>query len=142
MEMKDSVLFDVSELIKLKEYLYQSSPLFVKRIKKTFPDCCEEHLINELCKFLLLTQLGETLTPSAKVDEVWHELILFTRLYHDFCMKYFGNFIHHQPDENQKLNNQRYLLTIELLNQRFGNVDKNIWPHGITAVASCGLCTN
>ncbi|MEL6868036.1 MAG: hypothetical protein AAFP19_26670 [Bacteroidota bacterium] len=29
------------------------------------------------------------------IDEMWHTFILFTKEYHDFCMKYFGRFLHH-----------------------------------------------
>lgn len=35
--------------------------------------------------------------PSEMVDEVWHQFILFTRDYDNFCRSVFGRFIHHQP---------------------------------------------
>jgi hypothetical protein len=35
--------------------------------------------------------------PSQVVDELWHEFILFTREYQDFCGKAFGRFLHHTP---------------------------------------------
>lgn len=31
------------------------------------------------------------------LDYFWHEFILFTRDYHEFCERYFGQFIHHRP---------------------------------------------
>lgn len=31
------------------------------------------------------------------IDMMWHTFILFTQDYADFCDKYFGTFIHHQP---------------------------------------------
>ena len=31
------------------------------------------------------------------IDEMWHNFILFTKDYNDFCKKYFGKYIHHQP---------------------------------------------
>ena len=34
---------------------------------------------------------------SPEVDSVWHEFILFTREYADFCQAAFGAFIHHVP---------------------------------------------
>ncbi|MBS9777333.1 MAG: hypothetical protein KGV50_01090 [Gammaproteobacteria bacterium] len=37
--------------------------------------------------------------PSQAVDVVWHEFILFTRAYDNFCKKSFGNFLHHTPAE-------------------------------------------
>ncbi|MBB5020219.1 hypothetical protein HNQ59_003536 [Chitinivorax tropicus] len=35
--------------------------------------------------------------PSKVVDELWHEFILHTRNYQDFCRKAFGYFLHHTP---------------------------------------------
>ena len=35
---------------------------------------------------------------SAVVDEVWHQSILFTRLYADLCQRIFGHFLHHDPE--------------------------------------------
>jgi hypothetical protein len=35
--------------------------------------------------------------PSRVVDDAWHEFILSTRIYQDFCRKAFGYFLHHTP---------------------------------------------
>lgn len=35
--------------------------------------------------------------PSQVVDELWHEFILYTRHYEQFCQKAFGRFLHHTP---------------------------------------------
>jgi hypothetical protein len=35
--------------------------------------------------------------PSQVVDELWHELILYTRHYDAFCRRAFGGFLHHTP---------------------------------------------
>jgi hypothetical protein len=32
------------------------------------------------------------------IDEGWHEFIMYTRDYSDFCQKFFGRYIHHQPN--------------------------------------------
>lgn len=32
------------------------------------------------------------------IDEMWHAFLIFTRDYAEFCQKYFGEFIHHQPN--------------------------------------------
>jgi hypothetical protein len=37
--------------------------------------------------------------PSQVVDDLWHDFILFTRHYRDFCDKAFGRFLHHTPVE-------------------------------------------
>jgi hypothetical protein len=41
------------------------------------------------CKFVSM--------PSQVVDDLWHELILYTRHYELFCDKAFGRFMHHTP---------------------------------------------
>jgi hypothetical protein len=35
--------------------------------------------------------------PSQVVDDLWHELILHTKNYQQFCRKAFGSFLHHTP---------------------------------------------
>lgn len=35
--------------------------------------------------------------PSQAADDLWHEFILFTRAYEEFCRKAFGRFFHHTP---------------------------------------------
>jgi hypothetical protein len=35
--------------------------------------------------------------PSKVVDDLWHEFILYTRAYQDFCRDAFGSFLHHTP---------------------------------------------
>ena len=37
--------------------------------------------------------------PSQAVDEAWHEFILFTHHYADFCDEVLGRFLHHVPAE-------------------------------------------
>jgi hypothetical protein len=36
--------------------------------------------------------------PLLIIDEMWHEFILVTREYTQFCDKMFGRYIHHRPD--------------------------------------------
>ncbi|MCL1049518.1 hypothetical protein L2755_07790 [Shewanella abyssi] len=41
------------------------------------------------------------------IDEMWHTFILFTVDYSDFCRKYVGYYLHHQPSTNAELVGQR-----------------------------------
>ena len=36
--------------------------------------------------------------PSRVVDDAWHEFILMTRLYTQFCKTAFGRYLHHTPN--------------------------------------------
>lgn len=38
--------------------------------------------------------------PSDSVDEIWHEFILHTRDYSEFCNKHLGRFLHHTPNQD------------------------------------------
>jgi hypothetical protein len=47
---------------------------------------------------VLMRADGEDIAmPSKLVDEAWHEFLLFTREYAEFCQRAFGRFLHHQP---------------------------------------------
>jgi hypothetical protein len=35
--------------------------------------------------------------PSVVADDLWHEFILYTRDYKEFCRRAFGRFLHHSP---------------------------------------------
>lgn len=35
--------------------------------------------------------------PSQAADDMWHEFILYTKNYEQFCRKAFGGFLHHSP---------------------------------------------
>lgn len=58
-----------------------------------------EEVWSELKAFLLTasTSTVPLRPPSVRVDELWHEFILFTREYHAFC-KRLGGYVHHTPE--------------------------------------------
>jgi hypothetical protein len=35
--------------------------------------------------------------PSQAADDLWHEFILYTKAYDEFCQRAFGRFLHHTP---------------------------------------------
>ena len=59
-------------------------------------------LFTEVKKYLWLAVNHETnLTMfSLRVDEVWHQFILFTRQYSEFCERFFGKYVHHLPESS------------------------------------------
>lgn len=60
-------------------------------------------------KFLRLLQKYPNLplAPTAEIDEVWHQHILFTRQYAQDCQSLFGYFLHHFPEEYSEDNEQQ-----------------------------------
>jgi hypothetical protein len=43
------------------------------------------------------------LQSMREIDEMWHEFILHTRDYTDFCNHYFAEYVHHQPNVFENL---------------------------------------
>lgn len=57
-----------------------------------------EARFDELVEYLdLCAESSEPITPSRRVDETWHCMILHTKQYADFCQRRYGKFIHHNP---------------------------------------------
>ncbi len=106
----------------------------------------EEKLLEEVLKFLyLVASYNQKLAPSYWVDMAWHEFILHTRLYEEFCLGTLGRFIHHTPDDNTSKNQSNYKQTLKLYILHFGKPPQVIW--GELAVqeweeSQCGACVS
>lgn len=78
---------------------YPSPELLVPRIAKEH-DYSEEdagNLLQEAKRMLYLSvRTDKVISPSIKVDDAWHEMLMFTRYYRDFS-NFIGGFIHHDP---------------------------------------------
>ena len=104
----------------------------------------DDVLLLEMIKFLNLIHVtNEKLSPSLLVDLAWHEFILFTRYYHEFCLTHYGRFIHHTPSENE--DHTIYQKTIELYIKHYNKPPEAIW--GAYAIeeweaSKCGECHN
>lgn len=73
------------------------------KLDQTFPDLSEEQvqrILDGLRAWFLLIA-GDPRRhfgmPSKAVDTAWHEFILLTKSYADFCDGGFGKFLHHVP---------------------------------------------
>lgn len=82
--------------------------------------------ISEYKKFVYLGVVSDFhVTPSKIIDVVWHEHLLFTRAYRQFCDEVIGYQFDHHPelipeaDETGRYNAQ-YLDTIEFYISEFG----------------------
>ncbi len=54
--------------------------------------------------FILAALVKEAPMFSWKVDQIWHEMLMFTREYDEFAENYLGTKIHHNPNENVEPN--------------------------------------
>ncbi len=79
-----------------------------ERVLETYPhldDNQVEEAVSGLRDYFYLcsrSPKGMVSMPSQVVDVAWHEFILFTREYQNFCKKAFGRFLHHTPAEAMK----------------------------------------
>lgn len=69
-----------------------------KRPELSLKDC---QLVGHALRQFFLTYLksgyGYVSMPSQVADDLWHELILYTKEYETFCNRAFGRFLHHTP---------------------------------------------
>jgi hypothetical protein len=102
---------------------------------------CEVGL-QETLKFLILAHESQdhACTPSRRVDLVWHEFILFTRLYAKFCDTHFGRFIHHEPAALGQSCSVPYQHTLKLYRKKFGALHSDWWDSVRDDAADCGMC--
>lgn len=59
-------------------------------------------LFREVIKYFVLCELSperELPMISRRIDETWHQFALFTRQYEQFCVQFFGGYVHHAPNE-------------------------------------------
>ena len=90
----------------------------------------------EMVRFLDLCHASPgALSPSKKVDKAWHEFLLFTRDYQQFCEKRYGRFIHHNPYDAPDRGG--YRATIAAYTAQYGRPSPRIWPTGYTIAGIC-----
>jgi len=84
---------------------YQFHPSLRRRWRLKHPSLSEEEenaVFEGLRDFFWACQCaGKRMVamPSQVVDDGWHEFILFSRAYAEFCRNAFGRFLHHTPAE-------------------------------------------
>jgi hypothetical protein len=82
-------------------------------------------------RFMSLSFLTEnSLAPDETIDQYWHNFILWTQAYSDFCSTNFGRYVHHSPG-HLKINEGELQvagrLADQLLSEYYGvKLDKDI----------------
>ena len=128
----------------LVERLLHEAPVLHHKICKATnlsEDKAKQGLKEVLCFLSLIHFSKQKLTPSHLVDLVWHEFILFTRLYHNYCQKEFGRFIHHQPGGEDNENKRNFKKTLQLYCLYIGEPSAHFWGDMATEMyheAQCG----
>lgn len=126
------------------DLLAEHPVLYCKLEKVVTDDITPDELLIEVIKFMYLVSKFEVkLSPSKVVDYAWHEFILFTKLYENFCKEKLGKFIHHTPDEDKIRNNRNFFKTIQHYIQLFGKPPVKIWGEMSNSEwedSQCGSC--
>ncbi len=87
---------------------YRFPPSVAGKVAEVYPHLSSlqvESVLNGLRQFFhMCREAGPVLVamPSQVVDVAWHEFILSTRAYEEFCRNAFGRFLHHTPAEAMK----------------------------------------
>lgn len=59
-----------------------------------------KNVINEYKRFLNLRAINYKLSPCNDVDIVWHQHILNTMHYRNYCMRRYGKIVEHNPEDS------------------------------------------
>lgn len=84
------------------------------------PEGEAEDIFTETKKFLYISRQPGVFIPDELliVDEMWHNFILFTATYHDFCARYFGAYLHHLPASRAEKIQHRQQLAADAVSAR------------------------
>ena len=67
-------------------------------------------LFQDMLMFLFIAGTAERdahiVPPTDVIDNAWHEFILYTRDYREFCHEFFGEMIDHQPFSSEVIEQQ------------------------------------
>ncbi len=81
---------------------YRAPYVIEKLVRDQIVDTDEEgeELFREAMRYLVLAGSDRSMTwkmYSTRVDEAWHQFVLFTVQYTEFCHEFFGGYRHHAP---------------------------------------------
>jgi hypothetical protein len=120
---------------------FEAPYLIEKLVKDRIVDTADEGeaLFAEAKKFLILSYVDSDVSwnmYSTRVDEAWHQFVLFTSQYVDFCQRYFGAYLHHNPSNAPEVPGRAQLKpsTFEGFRARyesfFGESLPDVWLDG------------
>ena len=90
-----------------------------------------QKLILDYKKFMFLAATSNVMvSPSAVIDIVWHQHLIFTQLYNDFC-DVLGKRIEHIPSTHNKAEKEKFKeakeATLVLYETTFGKQPEEFW---------------
>ena len=129
---------DIFDYPALAADLLRMQPVLGQRLDGVVGGGRGTELLVEVLRFLGLVASAEgRLTPSEMVDRGWHELILCTRTYSEFCQCHFGRMMHHEPGGDEGDNRRQFKETLRLYRAYFGAPPPRFWHE---PESPCGAC--
>lgn len=96
----------------------------------------------EVLRFLSLINPQKTVTPSERVDQIWHQFILWTKLYFNYCETLYGRYLHHTPDDDGPKNQAQFEYCLNEYKKRYGQPCPVFWgPYwSVSLQGNCSGC--
>lgn len=119
-------------------------------VKTGWSEDFTSELFEEMKKFLYLCATNDgSMAPPEDIDEIWHNFILYTGDYADFCLNTVGMFLHHQPltvAQRASSDGSMIARTIAAAKAAFGEDLSEHWSFtkipGSCGPGVCGASTN
>jgi hypothetical protein len=89
-------------------------------------------LFDDTKRFLYLCGISDKpIAPNETLDFGWHQFLLFSEEYADFCQKNFGRFIHHRPTrlDNPPPKGEMSRRAVDLAKTVFGENLSSNWHY-------------
>ena len=128
--------FQVSEKELLGQLMNYQHPGLLQRMEEKLQLDSKRvgELFQDMKRFLFLAgTMNKPLAPPEGIDEAWHNFILFTKDYEEFCRTHFGRFVHHVPvgpDDVASRDGRILRETIEAARAVFGEGLSSNWSYG------------
>jgi len=101
-------------------------------------EVCEEY---RRFVYVSVKNPGSLLGMCGPVDDLWHDHILYTSNYLEFCSRIAGRYLHHIPTLLGNGDRSGYVRTVALIEKHFGDVNWSIWPKvGEAEIDCCSQC--
>ena len=121
---------------------YQFDPLIHRMVDKHgWSEDVTRACWEDLKRFLYLCAITpEPVAPTEQIDDLWHNYILFTMDYAEFCETVLGKFIHHRPRKRGDMPTERNIPfeTRQLAMKIFGDLS-GFWRYKNMA-SDCLTC--
>lgn len=109
--------------------IFQFDPLVYRMVDKyKWTEAESRECFEDLKRFLYMAVIADKpVAPTEKLDEMWHNFILYTLDYAEFCMTHLSLFVHHRPrrrDDSKSTRNMRQ-ETMDFARELFGYLPAN-----------------